>query len=281
MPRMPETRILISSLGLMGGSLAAALSAAGWTVLLHHRRPEVAKDAEQQGFGTAIENIENVIADVDCVVVCTPLNVSSSLIREYATFDSAAVITDVGSTKALICQELEDLAASGRFVGSHPMAGSHLQGLANAKSDLFQNAHCAITPHPDCPNDSIAMITRLWQAAGCSVHRYKAIDHDQAVAEVSHLPHVLSSAAAMALSDRGLPLAATGYRDTTRVAAGSAELWRDILLQNKDAAAFQLRCSIKDLQRLLDALKCDDQAAVQAWLQQGCDSRARFDQRNI
>lgn len=271
--------VLISSLGLIGGSLAAALSKAGWQVSVHHRRPEVAAEAASLGYGTAVDDLAPVLLTVDCVVVCTPVSVISKTVRELAAFPGNAILTDVGSTKDIICKDLDDLSRSGRFVGSHPMAGSHLQGLANAHADLFQGANCAITPHSECPTSAAQLIEQLWQAAGCTVHRYQPADHDQAVAEISHLPHILSSAAAMALSNRGLPLAATGYRDTTRVAASSAELWRDILIQNQEAAAFQLRCSIKDLQRLLHALEEQDQESIQQWLQQGCDARARFDQR--
>lgn len=278
---MAAQRILVSSLGLMGGSLAAALSQAGWEVLLHHRRPEVAHDAEERGYGRAVEDIDAAMAAVDVAVICTPVSVITETVRRFATADSTAVITDIGSTKAMICSELADLARAGRFVGSHPMCGSHLQGLDNARADLFQGAHCAITPDPSGPTAAAKRIAGMWQAAGCSVHRYDPADHDQAVAEVSHLPHILSSATAMALSDRGLPLAATGYRDTTRIAAGSAELWREILLHNQEAAAYQLQCSINDLQRLLDAIQSGDEASIQSWLQQGCDARARFDKRNV
>ena len=279
---MSSRSVLISSLGLMGGSLAAALSKAGWDVLLHHRRPEVAIEAASRGFGTALgeDDLESAAQKAACIVICTPVNVIAETVRRFAALSDSAVITDIGSTKAMICAELAELAASGRFVGSHPMAGSHLQGLANANPSLYQGAHCAITPHADCPEQSTAIIGEMWQAAGCSVHRYDPQDHDQAVAEVSHLPHILSSAAAMALSDRGLPLAATGYRDTTRVAAGNAALWREILLQNKDAAAYQLKCSISDLHRLLSAIEAEDESSIESWLQEGCDARAKFDKRS-
>ena len=276
MPAMSRC-VLVSSLGLMGGSLAAALSKAGWRVLLHHRRPEVAQEAEQLGYGTAIDDLATATEQADCIVVCTPVNVISETVQQFAALPGSAVITDIGSTKALICEELDELARHGRFIGSHPMAGSHLQGLANARVDLFQGAHCAITPHGNCPSAAIDCISAMWQAVGCSVHRYLPEDHDQAVAEVSHLPHILSSAAAMALTDRGLPLAATGYRDTTRVAAGNAAIWREILLHNKEAVAYQLECSIADLQRLLNAVEGEDEGAVEAWLQEGCDAREKFD----
>lgn len=274
---MSAQSVLVSSLGLMGGSLAAALTKAGWDVLLHHRRPEVAKDAEQRGYGTAVDDLASAANSVSSIVVCTPVNVISETVRQFAEFGGDAVITDIGSTKAVICEELNQLGASGRFVGSHPMAGSHLQGLSNARVDLFQGAHCAITPHDQCPVGAVDTISKMWQAVGCSVHRYLPEDHDQAVAEVSHLPHILSSAAAMALSDRGLPLAATGYRDTTRVAAGNAAIWREILLTNKEAAAYQLECSIADLQRLLNAIEENNEAGVEQWLQEGCIARDKFD----
>ena len=163
--------VLVSSLGLMGGSLAAALNKAGWQVLLHHRRPEVAAEAERLGYGTAVSDLAEATAAADFIVICTPVNVISETVRQFAELPGNAIITDIGSTKAVICEELDELALQGRFIGSHPMAGSHLQGLANARIDLFQGAHCAITPHEGCPDQRIDELSKMWQAVGCSVHR--------------------------------------------------------------------------------------------------------------
>ena len=283
--RVTFDKLTIIGAGLLGGSIGLAARARGLAkrVSALVRRPESLTECQALGIANEVTlDPAEAVAGADLVVLCTPISGLTGLTkRTLPDLKPGTVVTDVGSTKKQLVAELTPLcaAAGARFVGSHPMAGSHLQGLANANPSLYQGAHCAITPHADCPEQSTAIIGEMWQAAGCSVHRYDPQDHDQAVAEVSHLPHILSSAAAMALSDRGLPLAATGYRDTTRVAAGNAALWREILLQNKDAAAYQLKCSISDLHRLLSAIEAEDESSIESWLQEGCDARAKFDKR--
>src|SRR4051812_37724219 len=128
---MPRTA-LVTGLGLMGGSLAAALAQAGWRVLLHHRRPEVAAQAERSGYGTAVADAAQAVAGAALAVVCPPVSTIAAAVRALAAAPGRAVITDVGSTKRRLCAELAPLAAAGRYVGSHPMAGSHRQGLEHA-----------------------------------------------------------------------------------------------------------------------------------------------------
>ena len=110
------------------------------------------------------------------------------------------------------------------------------------------------------------------------IHHYTPYDHDQAVAEVSHLPHILANACADALSERGLPLAASGFRDTSRKAGGPSALWADILLSNRSAVCDQMQASIAHLEELLTALKANDRAAAEAWLERGRERRQLFDE---
>ena len=269
----PSRTVLISGLGLMGGSLAAAAPAAGWRVRLHHRRRDVADDAAARGWGTAVDGFGEATG-ADVAVVCTPVSVIAETVRTIAGA-TRAVITDVGSTKGDVCAALAELG--GRFIGSHPMCGSHLQGLANADIDLYRGKTVIVTPTASTPAPALALIEELWSAAGSRVLRLSPADHDRAVAEASHLPHLLASLAASLLSAEAAPAAASGFRDTTRIAAGSPELWRDILLTNRGAVAPLLarsRARLDELERLLAA---GDGDGIVRWLSVGKAGRQRFD----
>lgn len=275
---MNTTPVLVCGLGLMGGSLAAALHHAGWSVLLHHRRPEVSAEAARRGWGRQVEYLEDGAGEAALAIICTPVSTIAGIARRLAAAGPQLIITDVGSVKAPLCRELDDLAAAGRFVGSHPMCGSHLQGLANARPDLYQGALTAITTHPQAPEHRIRAVEQLWQAIGCRCLRLEPERHDEAVAEASHLPHVLAAATAAMLSPQALPLAASGFRDTSRVAAAGAALWRDILCDNRAAVIRALDRTTAHLNTLVQSLTNDDTAAVEEWLQAGQDGRARFEQ---
>jgi len=277
---MSTPTVLISSLGLMGGSLAAALTRVGWPVLLHHRRPEVALRGQELGYGKAVEDLATSLAHADVVVVCSPVGVIAEQVRTMAALHPRPVFTDVGSIKGSICHDLAELARAGRFIGSHPMAGSHLQGIEHARANLYHDCMTAITPVDGTPAESIALVERLWRSVGARLCRYTPDDHDHAVVEASHLPHLMASATAAQLSATGAPLAASGFRDTTRVAGGSPELWADILLHNRSAVQTGLIAVRDHLARLERALAAADDVAVRSWLEAGKAGRNRFDRQS-
>lgn len=275
---MSAPTVLISSLGLMGGSLAAALTRLGWPVLLHHRRPEVALRGQELGYGKAVTDLASALAHADLVVVCTPVGVIAETVRAMAALHPRPVFTDVGSVKGSICRDLADLARSGRFVGSHPMAGSHRQGIDHARADLYHDCMTALTPLPETPDASIALVERLWRSVGARLCRYTPDDHDRAVVEASHLPHVMAAVTAAQLSASAAQLAAGGFRDTTRVAAGSPDLWADILLHNREAVLAGLAHCRAELLILEQALAAGSVTDVHQWLEQGRSGRTRFEQ---
>ncbi len=279
---MSAPTVLVSSLGLMGGSLAAALTRAGWPVLLHHRRPEVARQAQQLGYGTSVDDdLAGALGRSDLVVVCTPVSAIAPTVRMLAAMHPRPIFTDVGSVKGSLCSDLAELTASGRFIGSHPMAGSHLDGLAHARADLYQGCMTILTPAPTTPAPALALIEALWRAVGSRLCQLSPEAHDRAVAEASHLPHVLASAAASRLGAAAAPLAAGGFRDTTRIAGGNTAMWSDILTHNRAEVTLGLAALRAHLAALEQALHVEDGAAVRAWLEAGRAGRLLYEQHAL
>lgn len=269
------SKLLVAGLGLMGGSLAAAATAVGWEVHLHHRRPGPAEEAARRGWGR-ITPLAEALAVCDLAVVCTPVPVVVAEVRRLAAFPGRAVITDVGSIKGPLCADLTDLARAGRYVGSHPMCGSHQSGIAAADPALYRNALTIVTPGGATPA-AIAAVEGLWQSVGCRLLRMEPEAHDRAMVAASHLPHLAASAVAAQLDETAAPLASSGFRDTTRVAGACTDLWAGILVGNRT----EVRRGISDLRAHLEALDAaldaGDENVVRAWLDQGKAGRGRFE----
>lgn len=187
----------------------------------------------------------------------------------------SAVVTDAGSVKGPVVRKLEAILG-GRFVGSHPMAGSERSGIDAARENLFQGAAAIVTPTALSEPDAIAAVQELWQSVGCRITSMSPEDHDIAVASISHLPHAAAAALVNAINLH-LPsagaLAGGGYRDTTRIAAGPPGMWCEILLENKNP----LIAGLDDLTQTLDTLKTfllsDDAPALEAFLARAKESR--------
>lgn len=274
---MSHQTLLVSGLGLMGGSLAAAATAVGWRVLLHHRRPEPMAEAAQRGWGEPVPDLA-AARDADLAVVCTPVEHVPAQVRAIAAC-TRAVISDVGSVKGAICSDLADLA--GRFVGSHPMCGSHHQGVGNADPQLYHGAVTIITPVTETPPAALAVVEGLWQGLGCRLVRLDPAAHDRAVAVASHLPHVLANCAARRLTSEAAPLCAGGFRDVTRVAGAGSALWSGILAANRAEVVASARAAAEDLRALAEALEQGDVVQVQTWLEAGRAGRARYEAARV
>jgi prephenate dehydrogenase len=250
--------------GLIGGSIAlAARARGGFRVAMWARRPEaVAEVAARQIADRVSADLREVVADAALVVLCVPVGAMPALAREIAAaIPAGTIVTDVGSVKAPVCAELGAIfRGRGRFVGSHPMAGSELTGLAAARADLFEGAAAIVTPEPDSDAAAVAAVTEFWKGLGSRVIEVAPAEHDRIVALISHLPHLVAAALVETVAGED-PLAfdfcGPGFRDTTRVAGGPPEMWAEILRTNSTAVRAAAEALIEKLRGIATLLDRD------------------------
>ncbi len=238
----PFESLAILAPGLLGASLGMAVHERGLAkrITAWARRSEARLACRESDWcSEAFASPQEAARNADAVIICTPVSHIVELAREVAPATRpGALITDVGSTKSLICRETAHQIPTDRiFIGSHPMAGSEKTGLENARPDLFEGRTCFVTPLAETPADDLDRLTAFWRALGMDIVTASPEYHDEIVAHISHLPHILASALCCLLAEKDptwIHHAGNGFRDTTRIAAGSPTLWRDILLQNRD-----------------------------------------------
>ncbi len=228
--------------GLMGGSLLMALRHRHPQIRLGvwARRPEALEDVKRLGLADfASTDAADVARQAACIVLCLPVDKMKPVADSIAgAVGPETIVTDVGSVKKSVVDELEDIfAENGNFAGSHPMCGSEEAGMAAARADLYDNALCVVTPTGRSRPEMVRAAENLWRMVGSRVVMMDPARHDRAAALVSHVPHV-AAAALVELVAAESPdvrrLCAGGFRDTTRVASGPAELWTAILALNRD-----------------------------------------------
>jgi prephenate dehydrogenase len=238
----PVSRVVIIGTGLIGTSIGCALSAAGYAVHLRDHKISHARVAAGLGAGTIEPPIS---ADVDLVVVAVPPGAIADLVVHSLQIYPNATVTDVGSVKAGVLDALWQRDVDlGRYVGSHPMAGSHHSGPMTAHRELFVDRTWVVTPHRRSAAESVERVRAAVRACRARELIMDVDDHDAAVARVSHLPHLMSVLVAGHLTqvpERDLMLAGQGLRDVTRIAGSDPELWEQILGANSNAVLEELR----------------------------------------
>jgi prephenate dehydrogenase len=244
-------RVALVGVGLIGGSFAMALRRAGAvsSIVGVDRDGQALERAAALGvIDTAADSVTEAVKGADLVVVAVPVRAIGPVLHDVAlALEPTAAVTDVGSTKGdvvrLAREELRVLFP--RFVPGHPIAGRESSGVDAASADLFKGARVVLTPAAETAGDALDLVRACWETAGGRVATLAAEDHDRIFAAVSHLPHLLSFALVSEIASRPnaaelLGFAAGGFRDFTRIAASSPEMWRDIALQNRQALLDEL-----------------------------------------
>jgi len=232
--------------GLIGGSFAAALKRGGMNARIRGFDRDAAARERAVELGVideAADSPSDAARGAQLVIVAVPVRAVGSVLHDIAlALAPDAVVTDVGSTKIEVVREAraELREHFPRFVPAHPIAGREASGVEAATADLFRGARVVLTPLPETSAEAVALVRQCWEAAGGKVASLSPEAHDRIFAAVSHLPHVLSFALVSELAARDdaaelFGFAAGGFRDFTRIAASSPEMWRDIALQNRSA----------------------------------------------
>jgi prephenate dehydrogenase len=278
---MRVSTLALVGVGLIGGSIGLAArrrGAAGhvigcdrdWAALDHALAAGILDRACDEPVEAARE--------ADLVVVCTPVDhIPAGLLAAAAACRPGTVLTDAGSTKAAIVAAVHGRLPPGvSFVGCHPLAGSEKNGPEHARAELFDGRLVVLTPTPETGEGPLALVRGFWEALGARVRLMEASEHDRALALTSHLPHLLASALAGTLPPDLYELTATGFADTTRLAAGNPALWTAIFQANRDGLLAALDLFEEGLNRFRGALSAGDAAALNALLQLGKTVRDRL-----
>lgn len=263
--------LAIVGTGLIGGSFALALKQAGAVrrVLGVGRNPARLTIARELELIDGVANYAQA-GQADCILLALPVGETEAVLRQLAPhLKSGAIITDAGSTKANVIKAARTVLGARLvdFVPGHPIAGSERSGPGAARADLYQGKKVVLTPLAETREAAIETVKALWLATGAQVETLDAAQHDRVFAAVSHLPHLAAFALVDELAQRDdgetyFRLAASGFRDFTRIAGSSPEMWRDIALANKTALLSELDAYVAALQSLRAAVSSDDAARL-------------------
>jgi cyclohexadieny/prephenate dehydrogenase len=265
--------LTIVGVGLIGGSIGLAAKQRGLAkrVLGVGRRQASLQEALHRGAidEVFVDSLE-AVRQADVAVICTPVDLIADQVLAAAPHcKPGALLTDAGSTKAALVRTLDGRMPAGvSFVGSHPLAGSEKRGPEHADANLFDGKLTVITPTAQTNGDVLDRVTAFWRALGSEVLVMDAEEHDRSLALTSHVPHLVAAALATLLTPELIPLTSTGFRDTTRVAAGDPALWTGIFLQNRQAMLAGLDRLGANLDRFRQALESSDRATLDRLLAQ-------------
>ncbi|PAT41713.1 prephenate dehydrogenase [Vandammella animalimorsus] len=275
--------------GLMGGSLALALKRAQLVrhVVGYSKSPSTTARARQMGvIDTEAQSAMQACAGSDLIVLAVPVAATAELFKTIRQFVQADVLTmDLGSTKQDVVQAAEKLLGwnAQYFVPAHPIAGKERSGVEHADAALYQGAKVVLTPTPATDLNKVQQAQALWTALDAQVQVMSALEHDSALAAVSHLPHLVAFAYVNSLlaqrdSEQLLSLAGPGFRDFSRIAAGDPVLWRDVLLANRTEVAGRLRELVLSIQQFQRALHAQDAQALEKLIASASSARSQWQQ---
>ena len=268
-------KLVIFGVGLIGGSVALALKKAHFVthIVGVGRSENSLQQALDLGvINVAETNIEAACSDADMILIAAPVAQTKAILQSIKPhLNSKTIITDAGSTKGDVLACAREVLSNQfkQFVGGHPIAGAEKSSVSAATADLFIGKNVVLTPSPETSIHALAGAAQLWQACGANVREMSAEQHDSIFAAVSHLPHLLAFALVDDIASRPnaeelFSFAASGFRDFTRIAGSSPEMWRDISLANKMALLSEISAFENELDQLKQLLKNEDAAGLQA-----------------
>ncbi len=283
-------KIVIFGVGLIGGSVALALKKSGAApkIVGVGRNLKNLQEAIDLGvIDEAESDIGKAITDADLVLISTPVAQTPKILEAIIPhLGSKTVITDAGSTKSDIAEYVKDASKQAKnpqhflsqFVGGHPIAGAEKSGVSAAKADLFIGKNVVLTPNANTSTEALKLVSELWVKTGANLSEMTAQAHDQIFAAVSHLPHLLAFALVNNLANRKnakqlFDFAASGFRDFTRIAGSSPEMWLDISLGNKRALLDELEAYQTELSNLQKLLKNDDSQGLKLMFEHASNAR--------
>ena len=268
-------KVVIVGVGLIGGSFALALKAAGAarSIVGMGRSTEALARALELGLiDQATDSAQEALRGADLVLLAAPVAQTGAILAQLAPWlEEGTVVTDAGSTKSDVVAAAR--AALGervrQFVPGHPIAGRESNGPDAALAGLYRGKKAVLTPLPENPPEAVECVAAAWRACGAIIHQLSAQEHDKVFAAVSHLPHLLAYAlvddiAAKPHAGLLFQYAASGFRDFTRIAGSSSEMWRDISLANREALLGELDAYLAQLSSLRAKLADSDGAAIEA-----------------
>jgi prephenate dehydrogenase len=277
-------RITIWGVGLIGGSLGLALKKNGFQgqrVGLGRNTGRLENALEHDAVDVITTELTDGLRETDLVVLCTPVALVPTLVQQVTEFVDTRhhriILTDVGSTKSTLVETVETQLQEQRtdalsFVGGHPMAGSHETGVGAARATLFEKATCILTPTPNTDADALTLIKSLWEFVGAVPHLLSPKTHDLLIGAASHLPHLIASILTNTVANvetadgKALDFTATGFRDSTRIAAGSPDLWTSIFTQNSDVLVSLVGDIIANLTEFKTLLQTDNLVEIERLL---------------
>ncbi|CAG9165108.1 Cyclohexadienyl dehydrogenase [Cupriavidus laharis] len=267
------SRVVIVGVGLIGGSLALALKRAGVVgkVVGVGRSPASLQKAIDLGVIDEAASLEDAARDASLIVLCAPVAQNFALLHALEPhLRPGTIVTDAGSTKSDVIMAAKTALGDkvAQFVPAHPIAGRELNGVEAALADLYAGKKTVLCPLQENSRADVAAVRAMWESAGAECHVMSAVQHDAVFAAVSHLPHVLSYALVAQVGnaeDAALKLAFAGggFRDFTRIAASSPEMWRDICVANREALLRELNTYQSVLAHLRTQIEKGDGAALE------------------
>jgi len=267
-------KIAIVGTGLIGGSIALIVKKnnLAQTVVGFSRHKETIARALKSGIIDEGSQDLSIIKGADFVILATPVAVILDLAPRIAKIISKdTIVTDVGSTKKEIVAKLDKIFEN--FIGSHPLAGSEKRGVVNAKTQIFQGSLCVLTPTKKSKRAIVKKVKKFWEATGAKTAMLDSDKHDEILGFVSHLPHAVAFSLMVAVPKEHLKFAASGLRDSTRIATSDAEVWSEIFLSNQKNLLKCIGDFEKNIRKLKSAIKRKDKKAINSILAQANKKR--------